>query len=214
MQTNELIQSLTADLQPAPAAVVPRLIIYGTIVGLGIALLAVAIGYGLRDDLNSAFFSAPFWMKWTYALSLGLIAYILCERLARPGCKLGWQGWLPLLPITLLVMLSIRTQLALPESARMGTWLGHSALYCPWNIGLLSLPAFAILCRMLRRAAPTELRTTACIAGLLAGAIGAFAYGLFCREGSVSFVTTWYTLGMLLPAAAGALFGNTLLRWR
>jgi hypothetical protein len=47
----------------------------------------------------------------------------------------------------------------------------------------------------------------------MSGAMAAFAYGLLCTESSVSFVTTWYTLGTLVPAAIGAVFGNTLLRW-
>ncbi len=213
MQTDELIASLTSDLQPAQRNLIPRLLAWGSFVGLGFALLVLLVAYGLRPDLATAFFSWPFWMKWTYAISLGLTAYILCERMARPAGQLGWLAALPLLPVALLAVLSIRTQLALPEAARMATWLGHSAPFCPFNIGLLSLPVFAVLCRALRRAAPTQLRTTACIAGLLSGAIAAFVYGLFCNESSVSFVTTWYTLGMLLPAAVGALFGNALLRW-
>jgi hypothetical protein len=95
----------------------------------------------------------------------------------------------------------------------MATWLGHSATLCPFYIGALSIPVFAVLCRTLRRAAPTNLRVAACAAGLMSGAMAAFAYGLLCTESSVSFVTTWYTLGMLVPAAIGAVFGNTLLRW-
>lgn len=213
MQTEELIKSLATNLQPATRDLISRLLGWGCLTGMGFSLLLLLTVYGTRPDLATALFSWPFWMKWTYALSLGLSAYILCERMARPDGRLGWLKFLPLLPVGLLTVLSIRTQLALPEAARMATWLGHSAHYCPLNIGLLSLPVFAVLCRTLRRAAPTRLRITACIAGLLSGAIAAFVYGLFCTEGSLSFVTTWYTLGMLLPAATGALFGNTLLRW-
>lgn len=213
MQTDELIATLTRDLQSAPRSFIPRLLGYGSLVGAGASLLLLVITYGFRPDLATAFFSWPFWMKWTYAISLGLAAYLLCERMARPGGRPGWLSVLPLLPVTMLTIMSIHTQLTLPEAARMATWLGHSAVYCPWNIGLLSLPVFAVLCRTLRRAAPTRLRATACAAGLLSGAIAAFVYGLLCTESSVSFVTTWYTLGMLLPALAGILFGNTLLRW-
>ena len=213
MTTDDLIRSLAQNLQPAPSAVVPRLLVYGICVGFGISALALMVLFGVREDLASALFSWPFWMKWTYAISLGLTAYILCERLARPGATAGALMWLPLVPIALLVALSIRTQMQLPEHARMATWLGHSSARCPWNIGLLSLPIFAVLCRSLRLAAPTQLRATACAAGLLAGAVAAIAYGLICSESSVSFVSTWYTLGMLIPAALGALFGNTLLRW-
>ncbi|MGC3983174.1 MAG: DUF1109 domain-containing protein [Steroidobacteraceae bacterium] len=213
MQTDDLIVSLTANLKAAPRDPVAQLLTWGSIVGFGFCLLMLSVAYGFRDDLATAFFSWPFWMKWTYAISLGLIAYILCERMARPGGKLGLLALLPLVPVLLLTLLSIRTQLQLPQIARMDTWLGHSAAFCPFNIGLLSLPVFAVLCRALRRAAPTRLRLAACTAGLLSGAIAAFVYGLFCTESSVSFVTTWYTLGMLLPAGVGALFGNTLLRW-
>lgn len=214
MQTDELITSPSRELQSTPRVVAPLLIIYASSIGLGIALLMLALLLGLRADLAAAFFSWPFWMKWTYAISMGLIAYILCERLTQPDSTLGWLWLLPLVPLALLAVLSIRTQIALPDSARLATWLGHSAATCQFNIGLLSLPVFAVLCRTLRRATPTRLRTTAFAAGLLAGAIAAFVYGLFCTESSVSFVTTWYTLGMLLPAVVGALFGNTLLRWR
>jgi hypothetical protein len=173
----------------------------------------LAIAYGVRDDLNTAFFTAPFWMKWTYAISMGLIGYILCERLARPATRLGWLALLPLLPVLMLAILSIRTLIALPEEARMGTWLGHSYSYCPLNIGLLSLPIFAGLCRSLRRSAPTRLRAAGFVAGLLSGAIAAFLYGLFCTESSVPFVTSWYSAGMLLPAVVGAFMGPRWLHW-
>jgi hypothetical protein len=213
MQTDELIHSLTHDLKPAPADLVPRLLNWAAIVGLCIAVLIVAL-HGMRKDLNTALFSWPFWMKWTYAISMGLIAYLLCERMARPGAKLGWLAILPLLPFAMLSVMAIRTQMHLPAEARMATWLGHSATLCPFYIGALSIPVFAVLCRTLRRAAPTNLRVAACAAGLMSGALAAFAYALLCTESSVSFVTTWYTLGMLVPAAIGAVFGNTLLRWR
>jgi hypothetical protein len=213
MQTDELINSLTQDLKPAPNDLVARLLNWAGVVGLGIALLLILV-IGVRKDLSAALFSWPFWMKWTYAISMGLTAYLLCERLARPGVKLGWLAILPLLPVAILSVLAIRTQLQLPDTARMATWLGHSAAMCPFNIGALSIPVFAVLCRTLRRAAPTNLRVAAGAAGLMSGAIAAFAYGLLCTESSVSFVTTWYTLGMLLPAVVGAVFGNTLLRWQ
>ncbi|MGD9843634.1 MAG: NrsF family protein [Steroidobacteraceae bacterium] len=213
MQTDELIASLTHELPTTQPNALARLLITGLLIGATGTLLIFFIGYGVRVDLNDALISWPFWMKLTYALSIGLIAYLLCERAARPANKLGRLALLPLLPLGFLAVLSVRTQMALPESVRIATWLGHSSLYCPWNIGLLSLPVFAALCCSLRRAAPTRLRTTGFVAGLLAGAIAALAYGFFCQESSIAFVSTWYTLGMLLPATVGAIFGNSLLRW-
>ena len=48
---------------------------------------------------------------------------------------------------------------------------------------------------------------------MLAGAIGALVYLLYCPEMAPPFLLVWYTLGMLLPAALGALVGPRVLRW-
>jgi hypothetical protein len=61
--------------------------------------------------------------------------------------------------------------------------------------------------------APTRFRAAGAAAGLVAGAIGAMVYVFYCREVSASFVFSWYTLGMTLPAIGGALLGPKLLRW-
>ena len=206
--------SLTHKLPATRPNALARLLMMGLLIGAMGSLLIFFIGYGVRDDLATAMYSWPFWMKCSYAISMGLIAYLLCERMARPGNQLGWLSLLPLLPLTMLAVMSVRTQLALPETARMGTWLGHSSLYCPWNIGLLSLPIFAALCRSLRQCRTHSFSDGRLYRWLASGRIAALLYGFFCKESSVSFVSTWYTLGMLLPAAAGAVFGNTLLRWR
>jgi hypothetical protein len=39
------------------------------------------------------------------------------------------------------------------------------------------------------------------------------AYALYCPEMAAPFVAIWYLLGMLIPAAAGAVLGPLLLRW-
>ena len=50
-------------------------------------------------------------------------------------------------------------------------------------------------------------------AGIFAGAIGALGYSLACPEASMAFVAVWYTLGIALTGAAGALVGPWALRW-
>ncbi|MFY8018220.1 MAG: NrsF family protein, partial [Inhella sp.] len=42
---------------------------------------------------------------------------------------------------------------------------------------------------------------------------GAGAYALACTELAVSFVAAWYTVGMLMTGALGALLGPRVLRW-
>jgi len=57
------------------------------------------------------------------------------------------------------------------------------------------------------------LRLTGAAAGLAAGASAATLYGLHCPEVSALFVLIWYSLGMLVAAAIGALAGPRVLRW-
>jgi len=61
--------------------------------------------------------------------------------------------------------------------------------------------------------APTRPRLAGAAAGLMAGGIGATVYGLYCQETAAAFTAVWYTFGMLIWAAAGALIGGRLLRW-
>lgn len=214
MRTDELIDSLANRIAPVEPRSVPRALAYCALTGIGASLLMLALFYGVRADLRIAILSASFWMKWAYAFALAWAGYALCERLARPGAATRWRAWLPIAPTLLLALIAVIDIAALSPSARRSAWLGHSALVCPWSIGLLSLPLFAALCWALRRAAPTRLRAAGCAAGLLAGALAAAVYGLYCVESSTAFVATWYTLGILLPTLIGALFGPRLLRWR
>ena len=65
----------------------------------------------------------------------------------------------------------------------------------------------------MRGLAPTRPVRAGAAAGLLAGALAATAYTLHCPESQAPFLAVWYLLGILAPAAAGALVGPRLLRW-
>ena len=60
---------------------------------------------------------------------------------------------------------------------------------------------------------PAGTSFTATRRGFLAGAGAALVYCLHCPESTAPFIGLWYTLGMLIPAIAGALLGPRLLRW-
>ena len=90
---------------------------------------------------------------------------------------------------------------------------GHSALICPVAILILSLPALAGLLWAARRLAPVRVWLAGAAAGLAAGGLAAFAYSLGCTEGSLTFVSIWYTAGVALATAFGALIGPRVLRW-
>ena len=101
-----------------------------------------------------------------------------------------------------------------PADERMALWMGHSWRICPTYILALSLPTLALALVVMRRFAPTRLRLSGAAAGLFAGGVGAAVYGLHCTETGPPFLATWYSLGVALSAATGALVGPGALRWR
>jgi hypothetical protein len=92
-------------------------------------------------------------------------------------------------------------------------WLGDTWRVCPFRILALAAPIFAVVLWAMRRTAPTRPALAGAAAGLLAGAIGATVYGLYCEEASAAFVVAWYSLGIAACAAIGAAVGARLLRW-
>jgi len=76
-----------------------------------------------------------------------------------------------------------------------------------------ALPALAAALHALRALAPTRPVAAGAACGAFAGALAAIGYALACSETSSAFVALWYTLGVALSAAAGALLGPRVLRW-
>jgi hypothetical protein len=75
------------------------------------------------------------------------------------------------------------------------------------------VPAFVAVLWAMKGLAPTRLRLAGAGAGLLAGALGALVYTLHCPELAAPFLGVWYVLGILIPAAFGAVVGPRVLRW-
>jgi hypothetical protein len=84
---------------------------------------------------------------------------------------------------------------------------------CAFSIAFLSLPLFAGLLWAMKGLAPTRLALAGASAGVLSGAAAALIYSLHCPELGAPFLGIWYPLGMLIPAAVGAMVGPRLLRW-
>jgi hypothetical protein len=86
-------------------------------------------------------------------------------------------------------------------------------MVCPWLIAACAAPIFLALVWALRGLAPTRPRLAGAAAGLAASGLGAAVYAVHCAEPGGAFVLIWYSLGILLPTAVGALIGPRLLRW-
>lgn len=213
MNAGQLVLTLGSSVTPVRRGMIPRRIALGLIAGGTITLGVVALGFGFRPDLAIAMHGSTFWMKWTYTLSLGVIAIMATAHLARPEARRPrWLGLLAI-PMMVLAALAVGELIRTPPQSWPELWMGQSWRTCSTSVATLALPIFAGLVLAFRRLAPTRLRLTGAIAGLAAGASAATLYCLHCPEVSAMFVLTWYTLGIAVAAAIGALLGPTLLRW-
>lgn len=213
MTTDDLIAALSRDLRPTPRGAVGWRLVAGVVGGALAAAVIVALTLGFRPDLTIVMQARAFWMKSGYTVSLALIALYAVARLARPDAKR--LDWLLLLMLPVLILAGIgATELsATPRTEWLAMWLGKTWTKCPGLVLMLAIPVFLGLLWSFRRLAPTRLRATGAVAGLAAGAVAATVYCLHCPEVSALFVLTWYSLGIGLAAAIGALLGPRLLRW-
>lgn len=211
MKTDQLIEMLSRHDEPAPK---PRqwIRIFVTLsVGLTAGVAMLAIGIGVRPDIGIAM--APVLMKAGFAALVAAIILPLAVQLMKPGRPLGWR--LAAIGVFLLLCVGV-TAIALmgelPEN-RMRAWTGGTFPWCLLLIPLLATPTAALLVWALRAFAPTRLTLMGAAVGGLSGGIGAMAYAMYCPVDSVAFVATWYSLGIAIAAALGALLGPRLLRW-
>jgi len=214
MKTDELIRSLSADLRPAPRGAVARRLALGLGVGAAGSALVMWLWLGPRPDLAQALATPMFWMKLAYAAATGLLAAGLLARLARPARPPGALAVLVAAPFALVAaMAAMRVALA-PPAAHHDLLMGQTAMICPWRILLIALPLLAGAIWAVRGLAPTRLTLAGLAAGVCAGGLGAAVYAVACAETSAPFLAVWYTLGIAVVAAAGALSARLLLRWR
>jgi hypothetical protein len=213
VKTDDLI-SLLANETPAVDRRLPsRRFAAAVLAGLGAALLLMAAGLGLRPDLGEAIRLPMFWIRLAYPVAIAVLAFLVVLRLARPGASVGVR-WVALGAVPLGALVAMACLLAgAPEGTRIAMWLGHTWKVCPVLIGLLSLPTFAAMLWAVRGMAPVRPRLAGAATGLFAGAVATAAYCLHCPEMGPPFWAFWYLVGMLLPAAAGALAGPRWLRW-
>ena len=191
MNTDDLIEALASDARRVPAWQAGSRVACCTVMGLIATVAAVGLTLGYRPDLVVVWGDAAFLMREAYTLSIAGFAALLLLRLGQPGAPLR----LPLLGLAAtmaaVVFAVIVEQSALGGPARLDAWLGQSWRSCSLNVGLISLVATPLLFIAARRLAPLQPTFAGFAAGLVAGALAASAYGLFCPESAVSFMASW-----------------------
>ena len=213
--SGSIIDAMVADLSP----IAPLRPSSGLIAGLAATALtagAVAFLFGWRTDILAGQPSMLVVAR-SSVLLLGGGAMLLGAVLgALPGRDDRWASrtgglLLGLLPLSLTALAARAMVGDAPLSfAEVG---GLSAARClAVSLGCAVLVAGAITL-WLRRAAPTRLARAGWLTGWAAGALGTFAYSLYCPSNSLEFAATIYPAAMLLSAALSRLIVPQLVRW-
>lgn len=213
MKTEELVALLATGSGTVETHVAFRRYTLAVASGLiGAALLMVSL-LKVRADLAEAAFFPLFWLKIGFVASLMVASLFATVRLSRPGARTARLPVAMATPIVLMWAVAAFVLYVAEPAARSGLFLGQTWQSCPLLIALLSAPALVSVIWAMKGLAPTRPRLAGFAAGLLSGAMAALVYCLHCPELEAPFVGFWYLLGMLIPAAAGAWLGETLLRW-
>jgi hypothetical protein len=212
-KTEDIIEQLAGGLRPVPALALERRLALAVLPALGVSLLLMLVILGLRGDMHEALTDVGFWIKSAYNALLALTAFFAVSRLARPDGNSGCLFvWLALIFVAMAAIALVQLGFAFPENYR-ALILGSSALHCPFLIVAFALPVFLANFAALKRSAPADPALAGFVAGIAAGAAGAWVYSWFCTENGMAFVLIWYSLGILLTGLIGAFAGSRLLRW-
>lgn len=207
-----LVDQLVKQHRRTPLGRLPRRVANAAVLGAAVTM-ALVLAWGLRPDIAAASTTPRFWVKLGFGAGFAAAGLAGLLALFRPEHPAPRRLWLAAVPVAVIVAAAFREVAALPTTELMAAWLGNSALICPFAIAVLSVAPATALFLAGRRSAPTRLRLTGAVIGLASGGISATLYALHCPETGMAFVATWYLIGILLAASAGALSGPRLLRW-
>jgi hypothetical protein len=213
MKTDDLIEVLSRGEPPINRR--RRMMVWMLALAAGMCgtFVVMVTVLGMNPDLSMLFRNVWFWVRFAFIFSVGALAAWLFAFLGKPGrARHAPTAWIAL-PFAMVAALAAAMIGMAPSDERADMLLGVSWNVCSRNIALMAIPVFVASVWVARQFAPTRLRLTGAALGLFSGAVGAFAYSLHCPELSPPFLAVWYAIGMLIPAALGALLGKRLLAW-
>jgi hypothetical protein len=212
MKTDDLIRSLTQDLATPPPRLGARLAL-GLGIGFGLAAVLFFVFLGPRPDIAQAIMWPRFDFKFVVTLSLAGASLFLVLRLARPAAELR-----PAAVALRIVLFVLATGVGVELMSLPPVWwqtvaTGKNSSICLRAIPTLSIPLLVGALIALRSGAPTRPGLAGAAAGLLAGGLAATLYAAHCTDDSPLFVAIWYSLGVGIVTAAGAIAGRIMLKW-
>jgi hypothetical protein len=171
---------------------------------------------GPRPDLGSVNHMEWTAVKLVFAISVIGSAAPLLLRSMRPGSER--KAWLRVLFVPFIVAIAAALGLLVflgPQiwSSMLRGATSVSPLRCLLCIVFFAVVPFVALVWTLRWGAPTRLRLSGAIAGIVAGGFGAAAYAFACTSDTIPFIAVCYSGAITLCAFIGAQLGPRVLRW-
>ena len=213
MKTDQLIDMLSTNVEPVKSGQVSKRLLWALAIGGAASFCVMLATVGLRPAATGGIQVGFLALKLLFMLSVVGIGTALLLRLIRPGQeerKLFAVIFLPFLAVGFAGIVGLALE---PSAAWRQMILGTQMVTCLFCIPLFAIVPFAALIWALRKGAPTNLKRTGAIAGLVAGALGAAAYAFYCCDDSLPFIALWYGGMVALCAWIGARLGPMLLRW-
>ena len=213
MKTDQLIEMLSTNVEPVKSGQLGKTLAWALAIGGAASFCVMLATVGLRTEATVMSHMGFLALKVLFTLSVIGIGAALLIKLIRPGQdgrKLFKIIFLPFLAIGLAGIVALALE---PSAAWDRMILGTQWAMCLYCIPLFGVIPFAVLIWALRKGAPTNLKRTGAIAGLVAGALGATAYAFHCPDDSLPFMAIWYGAMIALCAWIGATLGPRLLRW-
>ena len=213
MNTDKLIDVLSANLEPVDRAALTRAIAWALVVATAAAFCVMLATVGARPGVVGDDGRGFLALKLVFAVSLVAGGAAWLVRSMRPGRELRGPFWLLALPFVAIIVAGA-TDVIRETSAPLNRMVfGTQWAMCVACIPLFAVLPFAILIWTARQGAPTNLPRTGAMAGLVAGGLGAVAYAFHCPDDFLPFIALWYGGGIAFCALVGALLGPRLLRW-
>jgi hypothetical protein len=211
VKTDDLINLLARDVEPAERPHWARRMAITLLGGLMIAAIVLKLTMGMRPDIGTAMW--PVLAKAGFSAAAAAAVLPLAMRLMRPGRPLGWRLIAVLVFVAVSILAALIALMGMPSDERMHAWMGGTFPWCLVLIPVLAAPTAVGLVWVMRAFAPTRLTLSGAAIGALSGGIGAMAYAMYCPVDSIAFVTTWYVAAIAVCAALGAFVAARFLRW-
>ena len=216
MNTDRLIDILSANLEPACPGQFKKMLILAMATGGAAALGLMLATVGPRPDLHSTAHLEWLAVKLVFALSVIGAGVPPLLRSARPGFENVTNWAVALFPFFAAIAVALAMLFLDGPQAWSGMLRGARAVAparCVLCIPFFATIPMAALIWALRKGAPTRLKLCGTIAGIVAGGIGAAAYALSCASDTIPFIAIWYGAAIAICAVVGAQIGPSLLRW-